>query len=132
MPLDKVVIIPAGGAKPLAPYSPGIRAGNFVFTAGQIALDPETGKLIDGDVQAQTRQALENLGKVLAAGGASFDSVVKTTVFLTDIKDYGAVNEVYGEYFTDDPPARSAVQVAALPAGAAVEIEAVAIAEPPK
>jgi 2-iminobutanoate/2-iminopropanoate deaminase len=127
LPLDKKVIIPEGGAKPLAPYSPGIKVGEFVFTAGQVALDPETGKLIEGDVQAETRQALENLKKILLAAGSSLEQVVKTTVFLSDIKDYGAVNEVYGEYFTDEPPARSAVQVAALPAGAAVEIEAVAI-----
>ncbi len=129
MPVKKVVIIPEGGAKPLAPYSPGIRVGDFVYTAGQIALDPETGKLIDGDVKAETRQSLDNLGKVLEAGGSSFASVVKTTVFLIDINDYAAVNEVYAEYFDDDPPARSAVQVTALPAGAAVEIEAVAVVE---
>ena len=127
MPLEKKVIVPEGGAPPLAPYSPGIGVGDFVFTAGQVALDPDTGKLIDGDVQAETRQAMENLGKVLEAGGASFDTVVKTTVFMTDMNDYVAVNEVYGEYFSDSPPARSAVQVAALPAGAAVEIEAVAV-----
>lgn len=129
MHAEKVVIIPEGGAKPLAPYSPGIKVGMFLYTAGQVALDPETDKLIDGDVQAETKQALDNLGKILTAGGCSFQSVVKVTVFLRDIDDYGAVNEVYGEYFGEDPPARSAVQVAALPAGAAVEIEAVAVVE---
>ena len=127
MPIEKEVIIPVGGAKPLAPYSPGIKVGMFVFTAGQVALDPETGKLVEGDVQAETRQTLENLKKILLAAGSSLEQVVKTTVFLADVNDYGAVNEVYGEYFTDKPPARSAVQVAALPIGAAVEIEAVAV-----
>jgi 2-iminobutanoate/2-iminopropanoate deaminase len=124
---EKEVIIPAGSAKPLAPYSPGIRVGEFVYTAGQVGLDAATGKLVGGGVQAQTRQALENLKAVLEAAGSSLAHVVKTTVFLADINDYAAVNEVYGEYFPARPPARSAVQVAALPVGASVEIEAVAV-----
>jgi 2-iminobutanoate/2-iminopropanoate deaminase len=124
---QKEVIIPAGGAKPLAPYSPGIRAGQFVYTSGQIGLDPGTGKLAPGGVLAEAKQALENLKAVLEAAGASLESVVKTTVFMQDIGDYAAINEIYGSYFTADPPARSAVQVAALPAGALVEVEAVAL-----
>ena len=124
---QKEVIIPAGGAKPLAPYSPGVRVGQFVYTSGQIGLDPATGKLVPGGVQAEAKQVLENLKQVLTAAGASLDSVVKTTVFMQDMGAYAAINEVYGTYFTADPPARSAVQVAALPAGALVEIEAVAL-----
>lgn len=124
---EKEVIIPEGAAPPLAPYSPGIKVGNMVFTAGQIGLDPDTGKLVSGGVAEETRLAINNLKKVLEAAGSSLDRVVKATVFLTDINDYDQVNEIYAEFFVEKPPARSAVQVAALPAGAAVEIEAVAI-----
>jgi 2-iminobutanoate/2-iminopropanoate deaminase len=99
----------------------------MVFCSGQIALDPATGKLIEGDVAAQTRRALLNLAAVLSAGGSSLRDVVKTTVFLVDMKDFGAMNEVYGEVFGDSPPARSTVAVAGLPAGARVEIEAIAV-----
>jgi len=123
----KKAIIPEGGAKPLAPYSPGIRHGKFVFTSGQVGLDPAVGALVEGGVAAQARQALINVQKVLAAAGCTMDDVIKCTVFMTDMNDYGAVNEVYGEFFTDNPPARSAVAVAGLPIGALVEIEAVAI-----
>jgi 2-iminobutanoate/2-iminopropanoate deaminase len=123
----KEIIIPEGGAKPLAPYSPGVRVGHFVFTAGQIALDPTTGKLVEGGVQAEAHQALTNLKAILEAAGSDLDHVVKVTVFLNDINDYGAVNEVYGTFFKQDPPARSAIQVAKLPLGALVEIEAIAL-----
>ena len=123
---QKEVIIPQGGAKPLAPYSPGIRYGDLLFTAGQIGLDPKSQKLVSGGAAAEAQQAMENLRSILEAAGASFDALLKVTIFLVDIADYAAVNEVYGKYFSDAPPARSAVQVAALPAGAAVEIEAVA------
>ncbi|MDH5508134.1 MAG: Rid family detoxifying hydrolase [Anaerolineae bacterium] len=127
---QKQVIIPAGGAKPLAPYSPGIRAGHLVFTAGQIGLDPETNKLVPGGVSAETRQTLNNLKTILEAAGSSLAQVVKTTVFMTDMNNYAAINTIYGEFFNDNPPARSAVQVGALPGGAAVEIEAIALADP--
>ena len=123
----KEVIIPEGGAKPLAPYSPGIRVGPFVYTAGQVGLDPATGELVQGGVQAETRQALNNLRKILEAAGSDLAHVIKTTVFLNDINDYGPMNEVYGEFFTNDPPARSALEVGKLPIGAQVEIEAVAV-----
>jgi 2-iminobutanoate/2-iminopropanoate deaminase len=99
----------------------------MLFCSGQIAIDHTTGKLIQGDVGAQTRRALLNLAAVLSAGGASLHDVVKTTVFLTDMNDFAAMNEVYAEVFSDSPPARSTVAVAALPAGARVEIEAIAI-----
>ncbi len=124
---QKEVIIPEGGAKPLAPYSPGIRVGPFVYTAGQIGLDPATSKLVGGNVQKETRQALTNLKAVLEAGGSDLEHVVKTTVFLNDIDDFGAMNDVYAEFFKDDPPARSAIQAGRLPLGALVEIEAVAV-----
>ncbi len=124
---QKEVIIPAGGAKPLAPYSPGIRYQDLVFTSGQVGLDPATGKLAEGGVAAQAQQALKNLQAVLEAAGSDLAHVLKCTVFLTDMADYGAVNEVYGKFFTADPPARSAIAVAGLPVGALVEIEAVAV-----
>lgn len=126
---EKTVIIPTGGAKPLAPYSPGIQYGELLFTAGQIGLDPASGKLVDGGVGPEARQALENLGTILEAGGSSFAGLLKVTVFLADMNDYAAVNEIYGEYVGEQPPARSAIQVAALPAGARVEIEAIAAVE---
>jgi 2-iminobutanoate/2-iminopropanoate deaminase len=126
--LAKEVIIPKGSARPLAPYSPGIRAGDFIFTSGQIGLDPETGKLVSGGVKAETKQALENLKKILEAVGSSLDHVVKVTVYLKDIDDYGLVNEVYASYFNNYPPARAIIQ-GALPAGAYVEFDAVAIVD---
>jgi len=120
-------IIPAGAAKPVAPYSPGVRYGNLVFSSGQVGIDPATGKLAEGGVVAQARQCLENLKKVLEAAGSDMDHALKCTIFMADMADYGAINEVYAQYFSADPPARSAVQVAALPVGALVEIEAVAV-----
>lgn len=110
----------------VGPYSQGVVTGNLVFTAGQVPIDPAVGKLIDGDIQAQTDLALRNVQAVLAAAGTSLDKVVKCTVFLLDMGEFGAMNEVYGRYFPTNPPARSAVQVAALPLGARVEIEAIA------
>jgi 2-iminobutanoate/2-iminopropanoate deaminase len=100
-----------------------------LFLSGQIALDPVTGELVAGGVEEQTRRVMENLRAVLAAAGAGFDRVVKTTVFLVDLADFAKVNEIYGSYFGEAPPARSTVQVAALPRGARVEIEAVAVME---
>lgn len=111
----------------VGPYSQAIVANGFVFTSGQIALIPAEGKLLDGGVQAQARQVLQNLQAVLEAAGTSLNNVVKTTVFLADINDFLAVNEIYGEFFSENPPARSAFEVANLPLGALVEIEAVAL-----
>ncbi|RME44089.1 MAG: RidA family protein [Chloroflexi bacterium] len=113
----------------VGPYSQAIRVDNSVFTAGQIAIDPRTGKLVEGDIQAQTRQVLQNLSAVLEAAGTSLANVVKTTVFLADLSDFAAMNEVYAEFFPDGPPARSAVQVARLPLDALIEIEAIAFIE---
>lgn len=113
----------------VGPYSQAVVVGNLVYTAGQIALVPATGKMLDGDVAAQAEQVLTNLTAVLTAAGSSLENVVKTTVFLKDMGDFATVNGVYAKFFGQNPPARSAVQVAALPLGALVEIEAVALVE---
>ena len=111
----------------IGPYSQAIKAGGMVYAAGQIPLDPTTGQLISGDIQAQTERVLENLRAVLAAAGSSLDGVVKTTVFLKSMGDFAAMNEVYARYFTDTAPARSTIAVADLPRGALVEIEYIAL-----
>lgn len=116
----------------VGPYSQAVKIGELVYTAGQIALDPATGQIVEGDVQAQTEQVLQNLQAVLKAAGSSLKNVVKTTVFLQDMGDFAAMNEVYGRYFDKKPPARSTVQVAGLPLGAQVEIEAVALVKKKK
>ena len=116
-----------GAPRALGPYSQGVAAGDTVFCAGQVGLDPASGKLVPGGIAAETARVLENLGAVLAAAGLSLADVVKTTVFLADLAEFGAMNEVYGRHFTPPYPARATVQVAALPAGARVEIEAIAI-----
>lgn len=121
----KEVIIPDGGAPPLAPYSPGIRFGNLVFTSGQIGLDPRTGRLVSSSLEDETRQALVNLKKILDAAGSSFAQTIKITVYIKDIADYAVVNRIYGEFFLKDPPARAVIQ-GMLPAGAAVEFDAIA------
>ncbi len=114
----------------IGPYSQAVRAGDFIYTSGQIGLEPETGKLVEG-VEAQTGRVLANLHAVLAAAGASFEQVVKTTIFLVDLADFQVVNTLYGAEFVAEPPARSTVQVAALPRKALVEIEMVAYAPKP-
>ena len=113
----------------IGPYSQGIKAGGFVYVSGQIPLNPETQEMATGDIKAQTTQVMENVGAILEAAGTSFDKVVKTTIFLTDMGDFAAVNEVYGKYFAANPPARATIAVAQLPRSAAVEIEAVALCE---
>jgi 2-iminobutanoate/2-iminopropanoate deaminase len=110
----------------IGPYSQAIRAGKFLFCSGQIALDPATGLLVEGDVAAQTRRVMQNVGALLEAAGLTFRHVVKTTVFLASMDDFATVNGIYGEFFPADPPARSTVAVAGLPRGAAVEIEVIA------
>lgn len=117
----------SGAPAAIGPYSQAIAAGGFIFCSGQVALDPASGELGPDDVQAQTRRALENLSAVLSEGGATLGDVVKTTVFLVRMDDFAAMNEVYGEYFASEPPARSTIAVAALPKGARVEIEAIAV-----
>ena len=113
----------------IGPYSQGISAqlGNITITSGQLPIDPATGAFAEGGIAGQTRQSLENVKAVLEAGGFSMEDVIKTTVFLKDMNDFGAMNEVYATYFASNPPARSAVEVARLPKGALVEIEAIAV-----
>lgn len=111
----------------VGPYSQAVRANGFLYTAGQIPLDPADGKLIEGSVSEQAERVLENLKAVLVAGGANLASVIKTTVFLQDMNDFAEMNGVYSNYFTDNPPARSTIEVAGLPLGAKVEIEAIAL-----
>jgi 2-iminobutanoate/2-iminopropanoate deaminase len=112
----------------IGPYSQAVRAGQLVFLSGQVALDPATGQLVGGDVVAQTEQVMKNLGAVLAAAGCGFADVVRTTIYLVDMADFARVNEAYGRFFEPPYPARATVQVAALPRGARVEIDAVASA----
>lgn len=112
----------------IGPYSQAIRAGGFVFASGQIPIDPGTGEFVAGGIAEQTEQVLRNLSALLEASGTGLDRVVKTTVFLADMGDFAAMNEVYGRYFTADAPARSTVQAAGLPRGALVEIDAIALA----
>lgn len=113
--------------KAIGPYSQAIAAGDLIFTSGQIALDPATQQMVEGDVRAQAERVMKNLEAVLEAAGCSFAQVVKSTIFLADLNDFAAVNEIYGKRFSGAPPARSTVQVAALPKGARVEIEMIAI-----
>ena len=124
---DKKVVASKDAPQPIGPYSQAIKAGGFVFASGQIALDPATGKLIEGDIKAQTERVLKNLTAVLAAAGSNMDRVVRTTVFLKNISDFPAMNEVYGQFFKNEPPSRSTVGVAALPRDALLEIDVVAM-----
>jgi 2-iminobutanoate/2-iminopropanoate deaminase len=130
MPFEPIATPDAPRA--IGPYSQAIsaRGGRLVFCSGQIPLDPRTGEMVGaGDVKAETHRVMQNLAAVLAAAGASLDAVVKATIYLTDLQSFALVNEVYGSYFTGPPPARATVQVAGLPRGAQVEIDAVAIAD---
>ena len=123
----KEIVVAETAPRAIGPYSAAVKTGNLVFTAGQLGIDPERGEFVPGGIEAETRQALHNLTAVLEAAGSSLACVVKTTVFLRDMNDFGVMNVIYGEFFTEDYPARSAVQVARLPKDGAVEIEAVAL-----
>ena len=123
----KQSVVTKDAPNPAGPYSQAIKAGGFVFAAGQIARDPTTNK-VAGDIKAQTERVLKNLSAVLAAAGTSMDRVVKTTVFLADMDDFAAMNEVYARFFKENPPARSTVQAARLPRDARVEIDVIALA----
>jgi 2-iminobutanoate/2-iminopropanoate deaminase len=125
--MEKKIIKTDRAPAAIGPYSVGVLSGNFVFTAGQLGLNPATGELAPGGIQAQTRQTLTNIQNILEAVGSSMNSVVKTTVFLLNMQEFAAMNEIYGEFFQGEPPARTTVQVASLPKNAAIEIEAIAI-----
>ncbi len=114
--------------RPVGPYSQAIRAGGFVFVSGQIPLDPDTGEMTSGDIEAQARRAMENMKAILEEAGSGLDKVVKTTLYLKDLRDFARCNEVYSQYLGESRPARSTVEVAALPKGALLEIDAVALA----
>jgi 2-iminobutanoate/2-iminopropanoate deaminase len=125
--VDREIISTDKAPAAVGPYSQGVKAGQFVFTAGQVAIDPAAGQIVAQDVAGQTHQVMDNLRAVLRQAGSELDKVVKTTVFLQSMDDFAAMNAVYGSYFEDQPPARSTVEVGRLPLGALVEIEAIAL-----
>lgn len=127
MPTERTVVTTEHAPGAIGPYSQAIVAGDFIFCSGQIPLDPATGQLVSGTVEDETRRVVENLRAVLEAAGSSLERIVKTTIFLADMNDFAAVNTVYGTFFTQEPPARSTVQVARLPRDVRVEIEAIAL-----
>jgi 2-iminobutanoate/2-iminopropanoate deaminase len=125
--MKKIISTPDAPAA-IGPYSQAIRSGNFIFCSGQIPLDPKTGEMVADDIGAQTQQVLDNISSLLKSEGLSLGDVLKTTIFLTDLGSFQIVNEIYGSYFNNQPPARSTVQVSALPKGAKIEIEVIACA----
>ncbi|MBX5484408.1 MAG: RidA family protein [Myxococcaceae bacterium] len=127
--MTKQILHSDDAPKAIGPYSQAVQvpAGRITFLSGQIPLDPKTGALVEGDIAVQTEQVMQNLKAVLAAGGHDFSHVVRCTIYLQDMNDFARVNEVYGKYFPENPPARATVQVAALPKGARVEIDAIAV-----
>lgn len=129
--MNKEIISTSKAPQAIGPYSQAVKVGRFVHTAGQIAIDPETSQLVVGDISAQAEQVMHNLQAVLSAAGTSLDNVVKTTIFLRYMKDFSAVNEVYGRFFGEGKPARSTIAVSSLPLQALVEIEAVALVPDP-
>lgn len=124
--MTKTIIKPAKGAPAVGPYNHAVRVGDLLFCAGQIPLDPATGQLVPGDIKDQTRRVLENVKCILDDQGLTFSNVVKSTVFLTNLADFAGMNEIYSQYFISEFPARSTIQVAALPRAASVEIEVIA------
>ena len=127
MASTKEIIATEDAPRAIGPYSQAVRAGNFVFASGQIPIDPATGEFVPGGIAEQTEQVLKNLTALFAAAGVGLDQIVKTTVFLADMNDFTAMNEVYGRFFSEAPPARATVQAARLPRDAKVEIEAIAV-----
>lgn len=124
--MEKKVIRTDNAPAPIGPYSQAIQYGDMLFASGQIAIEPATGELVQGDIQLETRQVMENIEAILAAAGMNFSNVIKSTIFLMDMGQFAMVNEVYGYYFADNPPARETVQVAGLPKGVNVEISVIA------
>lgn len=124
--MQRVVVSTESAPAAIGPYSQAIAIGDLLFVSGQLPVDPDTGNLIEGDIAAMTRQIFQNMEQILLAGGSSLDSLVKTTVFLADLGDFQAMNAAYAEFFSANPPARSTIQVAALPRAARIEIEAIA------
>src|ERR1700736_5376838 len=125
----KKIISTSDAPAALGPYSQAVRVGSTIYCAGQIPLDPKTGQIVAGGIEVQTRRVLDNITAVLKADGLTFENIAKTTIFLVDINDFQAVNEIYGSYFKQAPPARSTVQAGALPKGARIEIETIAVAD---
>ncbi len=125
----KQIINPAGGPGAVGPYSPAIKSNGLVFVSGQIPLDPASGELVGGDIQAQVRRVLENIGLLLGEAGSSFQEVLKVSVFLADLNHFEAMNQVYAEYFGDSRPARSTIEASRLPKGVDVEIDVIAACE---
>jgi 2-iminobutanoate/2-iminopropanoate deaminase len=124
--LRKRALAARDAPKPVGPYSPAVRAGDLLFVSGQVPFDPASGALVPGDIAAQTRRVLDNIGALLAAAGLTHDDIVRTTVFLADMNDFAAVNAVYSTFFTEPYPARSTIQAARLPRDARIEIDAIA------
>ena len=125
--MDKKALFTDKAPRPIGPYSQAIKAGNFLFIAGQVSLDPATNEFIEGDIAAQTRRAMDNIMAILDNAGLGSEHVVKATVYLADMDDFAAMNEVYGTYFKETPPSRAAVEVARLPKDAKVEIDIIAL-----
>ena len=124
----KKIISTSYAPQAIGPYSQGVRVGSTIYYSGQIPLDPKTGQIVSGDIETQAQRVMENIGGLLKAEGLNYDNIIKTTIFLADINDFQKVNEIYGSYFKQAPPARSTIQAGALPKGARLEIEVIAVA----
>lgn len=127
--MNKQVIATQDAPQAIGPYSQAIKAGGFVFISGQIPIDPSSGEIVQGGIEEQTKQVMSNIKAILSAAGLGFENVVKTTIFLADLSHFAKVNEIYGQHFASNPPARATIQVAALPKGAMIEVEAVAYSQ---
>jgi 2-iminobutanoate/2-iminopropanoate deaminase len=130
--MEKKVVFTEKAPKPIGPYSQAIIAGNLIFTAGQIPIDPATNQVVQGDIKEQTRRVLENLRAILESVGATFDDIVKVTIYMKDLNEFSAMNEVYSEYFKNSPPARTTVEVSRLPRDVRIEIDLIAIVKQAK
>jgi 2-iminobutanoate/2-iminopropanoate deaminase len=124
--MSKRVVTTEHAPRAIGPYSQAVRCNDLLFVSGQIPIDPNTSQLVDGTIEDRTRQVMQNIGAILGAAGATFADVVKATIYVTDLRDFAAINSIYGAYFSGDPPARATVQVAALPLGSPIEIDIVA------